>query len=201
MFRIFNKVLMVFFCLIFIFSCSENIKKTTENAPVTTEKKTAEPADSIKMDFKILETKSGLKIPLYNYEQLDLLLLKPKDQSLTYVINFWASWCKPCVNELPYFFELEKKWKDKKVKFIYVSLDFVDKLDKTLIKFLDEKKYSADFCVLDQKGMDKWIDKIDKNWSGSIPATLIINSKERKFYEEQFESVDDLEKKLKPFLP
>jgi thiol-disulfide isomerase/thioredoxin len=182
-------------------SCTGINKKNPENTNQAKEEKKAAQTESVGMEFKILETKSALKIPVYSFEQLNKLVLNPKDENLTYVINFWATWCKPCVNELPHFLEVEKKLKDQKVKFIYVSLDFIEKLESTLIKFLDENKYIGDFCVLDQKGMDKWIDKIHNEWSGSIPATLIFNTKDRKFFEEKFNSAADLEKQVKPFLP
>jgi thiol-disulfide isomerase/thioredoxin len=119
-------------------------------------------------------------------EQLEELMYKKNDT--TYVINFWATWCKPCVEELPYFTEAESDSKSNKVKFYFISLDFKKDLSR-LNAFLNNKKISSDVFLLDEPDYNKWIDKIDSSWQGNIPATLIYNHSKsfRKFYPEEFE--------------
>lgn len=104
-----------------------------------------------------------------------------------YVINFWATWCAPCVKELPYFEQLTEKYKNEAVKVILVSLDFKSKLQKELIPFV--KKHQLKSEVVISKNIDEeFINSVDKNWSGAIPATLVIHYQKgvRKFYEQEF---------------
>jgi thiol-disulfide isomerase/thioredoxin len=112
-------------------------------------------------------------------------LLKNKSDT-TFVINFWASWCKPCVKELPAFEELNLKNENKNIKVILISLNFKSELETKLkIVLLDEPDYNS------------WINKVNENWGGAIPATLIINYKNnvKQFYEKEF-TFEELENKL-----
>jgi len=92
----------------------------------------------------------------------------------TYVINFWATWCAPCVKELPYFEKLNQKYTDKKVKVILVSQDFSKQLEKKLKPFLEKNKLQSEVLVLIDPDANSWIDKVNPAWSGAIPATVII---------------------------
>lgn len=107
----------------------------------------------------------------------------------TYVINFWATWCKPCVEELPYFLEAEKDSKSQKVRFIFISLDFKKNFETQLIPFLKKKEINSTVLLLDETDYNKWIDIVSKDWEGNIPATLIYNSGAgtRTFYPHEFE--------------
>jgi len=103
------------------------------------------------------------------------------------VINFWATWCKPCVEELPHFEKLHREYKDKQVEVILVSLDQASQKDKVAAT-LEKNGMTAKVVLLDEVDFNKWINGVDSNWSGSIPATLIItrNNEQKKFYEQQF---------------
>lgn len=149
---------------------------------------------------KLLKTKMGTEVPVYDFEAFDANILNLKAPNTTYVLNFWATWCGPCVAELPYFFELEQQYSGKNVKFIYVSLDFMKSLEKKLLPFLEERKIKNEVIVLDQKDVNSWMEKIDKEWSGAIPATLIFNSEKRVFLEQNFESTEELKKVLNTFI-
>lgn len=78
-------------------------------------------------------------IPMVNFDGLAPFLSKKNDT--TYVVNFWATWCRPCVEELPYFLEAEEKFKGQKVKFIMVSMDFPKMLESRLKPFLQKINY------------------------------------------------------------
>ena len=138
-------------------------------------------------------------VDVYSYEQFKSFLEAPNDT--TYVVNFWATWCKPCVAELPYFEQLYQKYKDRNVRLILVSLDFEKELEKKLLPFIEKNELQGEVIVLQQKGMNDWIDKIDSTWSGSLPATIIYNQEKRKrrFYEQSFH-YEDLEAALKEVL-
>jgi len=124
-------------------------------------------------------------VGVYDYQNFTRFLQAENDT--TYVINFWATWCKPCVEELPYFQQLATEYQDQKVRFIFVSLDFEKQLEKKLLPFLKENKLKGEVIVLTQKRMNDWIGKIDKNWSGNLPATLIYNPSGQEFYPHSFE--------------
>ena len=103
----------------------------------------------------------------------------------TYVVNFWATWCSPCVKEIGYFEELHRHYASLNVKVILVSLDFPNQADKRVVPFLKEKDISADVLLMTDLDYNSWIDRIDPGWSGAIPATLIFNSEKRVFLEKE----------------
>ena len=131
------------------------------------------------------------KVDIVKFERIQQLLDSKEEKLL--VINFWATWCAPCVKELPYFENLNNK-KDKDIKVTLISLDFADKLDK-VASFVERKSMKSEVLLLDEIDYNSWIDKVDKSWSGAIPATLIINTStgRRKFFEGELEE-GDLEK-------
>ena len=115
-------------------------------------------------------------LKIVNFDQLQSILQK-KDNKL-YVVNFWATWCKPCVDELPGFMEVNKTYRgNPRFKMILVSLDPATEIDTKVRPFLLKNKIEADVCILDDnKRMNEWIPSIDKKWSGSIPATAIYKN-------------------------
>ena len=141
------------------------------------------------------EFKENAEIEVYNFEQLENFL--QADQEQTYVVNFWATWCKPCIKELPYFEDIQVKYKGE-IKVILVSLDFPSKLESQLIPFITDKKIQSQVILLDDPYENEWIPKVDSTWSGALPATLIFNSTKRKFFEQSF-SQEELENEIMKF--
>lgn len=121
----------------------------------------------------------------YTYKELKPFLENKNDT--TYVINFWATWCAPCVKELPYFEKINQQYQDKKVSVLLVSLDFPRQVKTKLIPFLNKNKLQSKVVLLDDVNEDVWIRAIDSTWSGAIPATLIYNAERRKFYKQSFD--------------
>jgi thiol-disulfide isomerase/thioredoxin len=136
--------------------------------------------------------------PILNFSELEPLLTTQSDS--VFIINFWATWCAPCVAELPYFEKLNAALKNKKAKVVLVSLDFKAQLQSKLLPFLNRKKLSASVLVLMDKDANNWIPKISPDWSGAIPATLIFDKTRRQFYEMNFETFADLKSVVKPFI-
>ena len=140
--------------------------------------------------------KDPLKV--YNYNELENYL-SSKDKSKTYVLNFWATWCAPCVKELPYFEELNSNYLNQNVEVILVSLDFSKQIEKKLIPFLEKRHLKSEVVVLDDVDSNIWIPKVNKDWSGAIPATVIYNKDKSFFYERSF-TYNELVTELKQFI-
>src|SRR5688572_3462605 len=98
------------------------------------------------------------------------------------VINFWATWCAPCVKEMPLFEKLGQERKDVKVTLVSMDLD-LDPDPAKVHKFVARKKLQSQVLILDEKDPNSYIEQIEKSWSGALPATIIINGKtgQRKF--------------------
>ena len=132
----------------------------------------------------------------YKIEDLTKRIFNHNDT--TYVVNFWATWCKPCVAELPEFEKLHQDYKNKKIKVLLVSMDFKEEIDKKLKNFLDKNKYTCEVVLLDEINGNDFINKISESWSGAIPATLITkNNKSRFDFFEKKVTYDFLIEKLK----
>ncbi len=137
------------------------------------------------------------KAEIIKFEKLDELIHQKEGKIK--VVNFWATWCAPCIKELPYFEEARERYAGK-ISVNLISLDFADKIDK-VNRFIEKKGLKSDVYLLDDIDYNSWIDKVDTQWSGAIPATLIINEKtgERKFVESELEE-EELNNLIKEFL-
>lgn len=132
-----------------------------------------------------------LQVPEMNFSQFEPYLNKSNDT--VYIINFWATWCKPCIKEMPDFERINDDYRNEKVKVILVSLDFPDKHDGSLIPFLKEHNIKSEVIHLTDTDANTWIDKVSPFWSGAIPATVIYKNTSREFYEKIL-TYDDLKK-------
>lgn len=103
----------------------------------------------------------------------------------TYVVNFWATFCKPCNEEIPHFINLVNQYKSKKIKLLLVSVDLASYVPKKLPAFIKANKYNTNHAWLNETNADYFCPKIDSSWSGAIPSTIFINNKKsyRKFFE------------------
>ncbi|MCS6928785.1 MAG: TlpA family protein disulfide reductase [Saprospiraceae bacterium] len=118
-----------------------------------------------------------------------------------YVLNFWASWCAPCIAELPYFERLHAEYAEKPVRVILVSTDFRRDVDRRLKPFLAKQSLRSRVVFMDEKTPNDWIDLVSPEWSGAIPATLVIRPKTKfeRFFERQVR-YEDLEKAVQEAL-
>jgi len=122
---------------------------------------------------------SAQTIQIVEFNELKQRVFNHSDT--TYVINFFASWCKPCLEEIPTFIQFIDSTKNTKTKVLFVSVDLKNELNKSLIAVV--KKYSLPpIYLLDEPNGNNWISDIDKNWSGAIPATLIVKKGRKKHF-------------------
>ena len=125
------------------------------------------------------------KIEVY---KIDNLLNRIHNNSdTTYIVNFWATWCKPCVAELPDFERIDSIYNKQKIKILLMSLDFKEDLNSKLKPFIVKRKFKSECIILDEANGNDFINKISKSWSGAIPATLITNQNKqiKEFYEKK----------------
>ena len=90
------------------------------------------------------------------------------------VVSFWATWCKPCVEELPFFEQLADTCTNKKVKIYLVTTDMRKDIATRVTDFIKAKKLTQQVVFINELNADKWINKVSEEWSGAIPATLMI---------------------------
>lgn len=127
---------------------------------------------------------SAQEIRITDFNGLKPLLDKRNDT--TYVVNFWATWCSPCVKELPAFERVHIEYGNQAVSVKLVSLDFRKQLESRLIPFIQKYNLQPEVILLDDPDSNAWIDKVSPEWSGALPATLIYNRNFRAFYERGF---------------
>ncbi len=123
----------------------------------------------------------NLKVSDVPVEKLLNRVESPSDT--IFVVNFWATWCQPCVTEIPEFNKIEPHYKNKPVVVIMASLDFPNQKDKRLIPFLKTNIIlNSVYLLITPRGGD-WISRVEKQWTGAIPFTLILHKKKRIFHE------------------
>jgi thiol-disulfide isomerase/thioredoxin len=131
--------------------------------------------------FEIVQKKP---IPVYDFDGFEHILQYEDEK--TYVVNFWATWCRPCIKELPYFEKLRENFKDTGVEVILVSLDFPENMESHVIPFIERHNLKSKIILLDDVDSNRWIPLVSDEWSGAIPATVIYNKNGRNFYERTF---------------
>ena len=146
----------------------------------------------------ITPSSDTLSVHVINYDELKPLLHSKSDT--TYVVNFWATWCAPCVQELPFFLEMDSVYRNQPFKLLLVSLDFKKDYIRKLEPFVRERQIEDHVVVLEDNRANFWIGDIDPEWSGAIPATLVYRGETRAFFERTFHHADELNEIVKPFL-
>ena len=151
----------------------------------------------------ILYTKQSLgsdnsrEISIMDFQQFAPWLDKETDS--VYVVNFWATWCAPCIREIPYFEQLHKAYASQKVKVLLVSLDDPNRVENHVIPFLKRLDVNSQVVLLDDPYANKWIPKVSEEWSGAIPATVIYNKNQKLFFEREFQ-YKELEEIILPLI-
>lgn len=139
------------------------------------------------------------EVKVLKYEELFEMINQPTDQLIA--VNFWATWCGPCVKEMPHFVEVSEKYKDNpNFKLLFVSMDRAKQLDKVK-EFINQYNINAEIVLLDDnKRMSHWIPAIDTTWSGNIPVTVFYQNNEKVHFVGQEMSKDELEHHINTYL-
>src|SRR5688500_13160499 len=169
-----NRMILLLVCGIAMISCNKKADAETEKRaePVQEAKKSTAPTP-----LKVY-SKDGVSVKAYDFDKLEYFLKQKNDT--TYVVNFWATWCVPCVEELPHFEEINAKYKKDKIKVMLVSLDMFKMVETKLLPFIKEKQLKSEVVYLRDPDQNTWLPKVDSTWSGALPATIIYNKDKRK---------------------
>lgn len=176
----------LFIVLVSLLSCKNETAKVEKNS-----------AAVAKEDLVNLNAQSEIDLRIYDYDGLEPLINKSDDN--VHVVNFWATWCAPCVKELPYFETINEKYADQNVEVLLVSLDFPRNYDSKLKPFMIKHGLKSEVVAFDDVDQNRWIPAINENWTGALPATIIYKADKRKFYEQSF-TLEELETELQQFL-
>ena len=160
-------------------------------------KKSTQVSDAVLAEASAVKTSLSVDFSIYDFDGIAPLLSKQNDT--TYIVNFWATWCKPCIEELPNFERTFAEQKENKVALILVSLDMPSMWEKRLVPFVKKNNLQGKVVILDDPKMNEWIPKVDKNWGGGIPATLLYNGSKRSFFEQSL-TYEQLNEELLKFI-
>jgi len=137
-------------------------------------------------------------VPVYSFDELKPVLDRSNDT--LYIYNFWATWCGPCIKEMPHFEKVNKDYASRKVKVVLVSLDYEEDIETKLIPFINERHIRSEVVNLSDPNANRWIPMVDPSWDGAIPATLFRIGKDSRFMAHTFthdELVNEIETLLK----
>lgn len=139
---------------------------------------------------------SSQTIEVVKFEKLESLWSNTNDT--LYLVNYWATWCQPCVEELPEFIRIEKEMQGEKFKMILVSLDFPKQIDSRVLPFLEKNNINSQVVLLDDDP-NVWISRVHEDWEGAIPATQFIKNNEKEFYNKalNYEQIKQIIKSFK----
>ena len=129
---------------------------------------------------------------IHKWKITDVVNYFKKNNDTVYIVNFWATFCKPCIAEIPDFIRLVKKYEGQKVKLLLVSVDLPGYYPAKIAAFAKKNNYNTNIVWLNETNADIFCPAIDKKWSGAIPATIIVNNKTgyRKFVEGEMNASD-----------
>lgn len=106
-----------------------------------------------------------------NGEELQQVINSYKGQKAV-LVNVWATWCAPCIEEFPEIVKIQRKYKDQ-LQVVFISADFPESRDRAL-EFL--KKQEVDWTTYFKTDKDQqFIEAISNKWTGALPFTKIIS--------------------------
>jgi len=125
-----------------------------------------------------IEVDTSKLASLSEYKEFEDLMANEKGNVV--LVNLWATWCKPCVKEMPMLEKLHQNYKGKGVKVVTLSIDEVSKADSLVVPFWQEMNFSMDNYLIAHQDPGAFINKIDPLWIGLIPTSFIFDGEGKK---------------------
>jgi peroxiredoxin len=122
---------------------------------------------------KALEKWDREPVKLEAIDEEGVARLVQNDTKKLLVVNVWATWCGPCVAELPEFVTMNRMYRGRPFRLVTLSMDAPEKKEEAL-KVLRDKHVSCTNYLAEFKDRDKFADRLDKKWEGPLPYTLVI---------------------------
>lgn len=124
-----------------------------------------------------------------------------KESKSPLIVNFWATFCVPCIQEMPYFQDLVQQYKSKNVSLLFVSLDLKEAYPTKVNEMAKKLKLAYPVVWLNETNADYFCPKIDTSWSGGMPSSLFVNNSTgyHKFFEDQL-SKEKLDKEIQEMI-
>lgn len=116
-----------------------------------------------------------------------------------YVINTWATWCKPCLQEMPHFRSADSAYASKNIVFIFISFDMIEDSAR-VAKTIANQHIPGMHYLIDETDMNELINAVDSGWSGTLPATWFISPFYRKPVYHNFGHFYDIETEIKDLI-
>lgn len=137
-------------------------------------------------------------LKVMDFDAFEAHISRPVEGKLR-VVNFWATSCRPCIKEMPYFEKLNAEMKN--VDVIFVSVDFPEDFETKVEAFIKQRGLQSECLALDESNPNAWIDRLNPDWSGAIPATLLVDAAGKKaaFHAGSFD-YESLIAFVKPYL-
>ena len=131
------------------------------------------------------------------------LLRETIDHSRGHVVlvNFWATWCGPCVAEFPDILRLRREYSERGLELLFVSIDEPGKDMDVVSRFLRKMGVDFETYMKHTRNDEAFINSVSISWSGALPATFIYDRKGRLVHtliDEQ--SFEDLSNRVEPLL-
>ncbi|HUQ70437.1 MAG TPA: TlpA family protein disulfide reductase, partial [Planctomycetaceae bacterium] len=130
-------------------------------------------------------------VTLQALDEAALAKLVKNDTENYLLINVWATWCAPCIGELPEFVTMNRMYRHRKLQLVTISLDEPEQ-KADVLKVLERQHVAAANYLSAIADRDRFADLLDKEWDGPLPHTVLIAPGGKVIYRKD-ESIDPLE--------
>lgn len=138
---------------------------------------------------------------MVSVDEKGLDAVRAKSLGNVLVLNLWATWCKPCLQEFPELLKLQREYRTKGLEVVFISIDDDLKAKQKVLAFLKKMKVMGTFYIKQTEDDELFINAVNPKWSGALPTTLIYDPSGR-LVEMNVEQLNffELEKIVKPLL-